>query len=72
MMNSMLYYKLTNILRTEAEMTMKYQEDQKLKYEKMDNIFNLKKVLDNWDELEPILKKFFMEKARKEKYDREK
>lgn len=72
MLNSMLYYKLTNILRTEAEETMKYQEDQQLKYEKMDNIFNLKKILDNWDELEPTLRKFFMEKARKEKFDREK
>ena len=72
MLNSMLYYKLTNILKTEAELTMKYQEDQKLKYEKMDNIFNLKKILDNWDELEPVLRKFFMEKARKEKYEREK
>lgn len=70
MLNSMLYYKLTNILKTEAEQTMKQKEG--IDYEKMDNIFNLKKILDSYDELEPLLKKFFMEKARKEKYDREK
>ena len=70
MLNSMLYYKLTNILKEEAEQTMKQKEG--IDYEKMDNIFNLKKILDSYDELEPLLKKFFMEKARKEKYDREK
>lgn len=72
MLNSMLYYKLTNILKTEAEQTLKTKQGEPIDYDKMDNIFNLKKILDSYDELEPLLKKFFMEKARKEKYNREK
>lgn len=66
-MNEMLYYKLTNILKTEAEQTMKQES---IDYAKMQDIFNLKKILDNFDELEPTLKKFFAEKARKEKFER--
>ena len=72
MLNRMLYNKLIGFLKEEGELTLKYQEDKEIKYETMDNIFNLKKVLDSYDELEPLLKKFFIEKARKEKYEKEK
>ena len=71
-MNGSLYHKLTTILKEEAEDTMKNEEDSEEKYKKMDEIFNLKKILDNYEDLEPTLKKYFMEKARKEKYEREK
>lgn len=71
-MNGKLYHKLTTILKDEAEDTLKNEKDNDVKISKMNDIFNLKKILDNYDDLEPTLKKYFMEKVRKEKYEREK
>ena len=70
-MNEMLEKKLNNILRTEAQRTLENEKDRKVKLMKMNDIFNLKKILDNYDELEPILKKYFDEKAIKEKWGKE-
>lgn len=49
---------------------MNSNEDIVQKVEKMNTLYNLKKILDNYDELEGILKKFFNEKADKQKFQR--
>lgn len=69
-MNKMLYKKMDNILRTEAQRTMENEKDIKEKAEKMNDLFNLKKIIDNYDELEPVLRKFFIEKNKKERLER--
>lgn len=67
----MLEKKLNNILRTDAERTLENEKDINEKVERMNDLFNLKKILDNYDELEPVLKKYFDEKAIKEKWGKE-
>lgn len=69
-MNKMLYKKLDNILRTDAQRTMENEKDIKEKAERMNDLFNLKKIIDNYDELEPVLRKFFIEKNKKERLER--
>ena len=62
--------KLDNVLKAESEYTLKNEKDQKKKMDKMNTLFNLKKIIDNFDELEPILKEYFNKKNEKEKFDR--
>ena len=40
------------------------------KLEEMDNIQNMFKIINNYAELEPLLRKFFKEKAEKDKWER--
>jgi hypothetical protein len=40
------------------------------KTEQMTVFFRMSKILENYDELEPTLKKFFKEKAEKERFER--
>lgn len=37
---------------------------------KMDTLYKIYKFLTNFDEVEPVLKKFFEEKAQKDKWER--
>lgn len=69
-MDIRIYTKLSEVLKAEGDNIMQHEKDKIKKLDKMDIIFNLKKILDNYDELEPILKKFFNEKAKKEKFER--
>lgn len=62
--------KLDNVLKAESEYTLKNEKDQKKKMDKMNTLFNLKKIIDNFDELEPVLKEYFNKKNEKEKFDR--
>ena len=43
--------KLDNVLKAESEYTLKNEKDQKKKMDKMNTLFNLKKIIDNFDEL---------------------
>ena len=69
-MNNMLEKKLNNILRTEAQRTLENEKDMNVKVEKMNDIFNLTKIIQHYDELEPVLRKFFIEKAKQERLER--
>lgn len=62
--------KLDNVLKAESEYTLKNEKDQKKKMDKMNTLFNLKKIIDNFDELEPMLREFFYEKSQKDRFDR--
>ena len=65
-MNDMLFYKLNNILEQEGKQALKDKD-----YLKVQDTINIRMILDNLDELEPLLAKFFAEKARKEKFERD-
>lgn len=45
-----------------------YSSEEKM--EQLNVFFNMNKILENYDELESLLIKFFDEKARKDKYER--
>ena len=70
-MDRMLRIKLENILRTESTKTMEEKMDLNDKINKMNDLFNLKKILDNYDELQPIISEYLNNKAWKEKFERE-
>ena len=69
-MDAGIYTKLANTLKAEAEYITKNETDKKAKMTKLNTLLNLAKILDNYDELEPTLQKFFYEKAQKEKWER--
>lgn len=60
-----------NYLNFECQETMAKDFDINSKYEKMNVLFNIKKYLDNYEDLEIILKDFFREKAQKDKWKEE-
>lgn len=60
-----------NYLNFECQETMSKEFDINSKYEKMNVLFNIKKYLDNYEDLEIILKDFFKEKAQKDKWKEE-
>ena len=64
-MNQDLYNKLNEVLKQEGNQALEQKD-----YLKVQDTINIRKILDNYDELEPTLKKFFDEKAKKEKYER--
>lgn len=65
-MNEMLFYKLNNVLKEEGKKALEQKD-----YLKVQDTINIRKILDNYDELEPTLKKFFDEKAKREKFERD-
>lgn len=63
--------KLDNMLKTECEYTLKNEKDRNKKIDKMNTLFNLKKIIDNFDELEPVLREYFSKKADKDRFEKE-
>ena len=61
---------LTNAIKYEATYTLRAEEDINKKLIKMNTLLNIQKIIDNYDELEPILKKYFIEKAERDKWER--
>lgn len=60
--------KIEHFLRTEGQNIMDNGTDIYKQSRQMDIIFNFKKILDNYDELKPILVKYFGEKTEKERF----
>ena len=71
-MNKLLETKLINTLKAEAEHLLHSEDDIKNKLDEMKDIDNMMKIINNYDELEDVLKKYFKEKAKKEKWKEEK
>lgn len=69
-MNKEIKTKLDNVLKSEGDYILKNETDKNKKIDKMNTIFNIKKILDNYDELEPVLIEFFNKKAEKSRFDR--
>lgn len=65
-----LQIKLGNVLKAEADYINKTEEDIQSRFIRMNEILNLMKIIENYDELEPVLKKYFQEKADRDRFDR--
>ena len=60
--------KLNNIIEKEMENTNSKKFSLKEKVEQQTVLFRIYKIINSYDELEPILTKFFNEKAKEEKW----
>ena len=69
-MNDNLIKILEKTLREYAESLLKDNRDIRTKLKEMNDVGNLLKIFNNYTELEPLLKKFFEEKAKKDKWER--
>lgn len=67
-MSENLKKRLVGMLRTEAELLVNDDRFIVTKLEEMNDIQNMLKIIDNYTELEPVLKDFFDKKANKEKW----
>jgi hypothetical protein len=70
-MNEGLYKKLYDLLKNEADTTIRSNDELMNKVKKMNDITNIIKIIDNYDELEPVLQDFFKKRAEKEKWNEE-
>lgn len=68
-MNKVLETKLINVLKAEAKQTIESQEEILIRISKMNDIENMLKIIQNYEELTPVLAKFFEEKYNKEKWE---
>jgi hypothetical protein len=68
-MNKLLEIKLTNVLKAEAMKVLESKEDDQERLSRMNDIDNMMKIIQNYDELEPVLQKYFAEKHNKEKWE---
>lgn len=68
-MDEILRIKLMNSLKSEAKIIMNSGEDITTKIRRMNDIDNMFKIIQDYDELEPLLKKFYKEKSKKEKWE---
>ena len=68
-MNKSLKSRLEEVLKEEATYIMRTDENIKEKISKMNDVINMQMIVSSFDELEPILKKYFKEKHQKEKWE---
>lgn len=69
-MDKEIKLKLENVLKAEAENVLKNETNKYKKIDKMNTLFNLSKIINNYDELEPILAEYFNRKAEKWRWER--
>ena len=69
-MNDNLKNMLEETLKQYAVSLLNDDRDLIIKLKEMNDIDNIRKILNNYTELEPFLKKFFNEKAYKDKWER--
>ena len=69
-MNEDIRRKLANILKKEASQVIQEDEEISIKANKITILYRLYKILDNYDELEPILIDYFSKKSEKDKWER--
>ena len=70
-MNENLKEKLFKVLEEEAKEIRKSKEDIEVKLLRGNEVINMVKIIFNYNELEPVLKKYFEDKAKKEKWSDE-
>ena len=66
-MNKELEERINNFLIQEAKDAIHGDCSREESISKMNDIYNLKKIIDEYDELEPILRGYFAEKERRKK-----
>lgn len=69
-MNKNIKKKLVTFLSNESHDIFHEDGEIEEKIDRMNTIFNLTQIVQNYDELQPVLEKFFREKAQNKKYER--
>jgi len=69
-MNNELKTKLSNVLKAEFDYIKRTETDQTLLLQKMGDIYHMQKIINNFDELEPVIANYLNKKAEKEKFER--
>ena len=69
-MNKQLETKLMNVLKAEFDYVKRTEKDKEEKNKKMFDIYHIQQVINNFDELEPVISKYLNEKAEKERFER--
>lgn len=69
-MNKLLEAKLLNFLKDEYENLKGNKDDKETKLEKMIDIYHFEQIIENFDELEPIIAEYINKKAKKNKFER--
>jgi hypothetical protein len=69
-MNKYIQKKLVTLLSNESHEIFHQDEKISEKIDRMDTILNMTKIIQNYDELKPVLEKFFREKIQDEKWER--
>ena len=67
-MNKSLKNRLEETLKEEATYIMRTDGKTLDKIDRMNEIINMQKIVENYDELEPVLKEFFKKKAKQDKW----
>lgn len=69
-MNKELETKLTNVLKAEFDYVKKTENNQILRLQKMGDIYHMQQIINNIDELEPVIADFLNKKAEKGRFER--
>lgn len=67
-MNNILKRKLINVLKAEGEYILRSEENITIRAKKMDDVINLTKLLQNYEEFEPAIEIMLNNKAKKDKW----
>lgn len=67
-MNKMLKNRLLNTLKSEAEYIMYSEDDIKTKIKNMNDVINITKIVEHYNELQPILENYFEKRAKENKW----
>lgn len=62
--------RITNTLKAEFDYVRTHEKGSNNRLDKMNDIYHIGQIIENFDELEPIIADYLNKKARKEKFER--
>lgn len=69
-MNNELKTKLSNVLKAEFDYIKRTETDKAVLIQKMGDIYHMQKIINNFDELEPVIAEYLNKKAERERFER--
>jgi hypothetical protein len=69
-MNDLIRKELKSFIKEQGDKTLKENVELSEKIQRLDTLINLTKIVEHYDELQPILRDYFNGKADKEKWER--
>ena len=67
--NNEIIYKIEKLINSEID-ELKLESNNEKRKQKLDTLYKFYHICENFDDLEPVLKKYFEEKHEKEKWER--
>lgn len=62
--------KLMNVLKAEFDYVETHENVKELKLQKMGDVYHMQKIINNFDELEPVIAEYLNKKAERERFER--